>query len=501
MGLFDAPALSPKAAAAKFAPFPVKNVASRAQGGNSQSNGTDLTQTSRLRFVIRGSVDEVRLVFANFYLPTGGNEPINPYTVNVRCSVENPATAAGSQPGTSLIPVFFGGKRTGTIEPGGILISDPVFVNITDGQPLWVRSSPSVASGDKWVNSYTSVNSADAKFDGSGMLEGVLSGTDATDSGAISGSNSFAFGPNAILASSPARKPSVLVCGDSIAARTGIVSQGQVTYPTRACINAGLPVVNIAEDGERVLTVAQQISYWKRMRLAFACTDALANYGTNDIYSSACTLAQLKADALIFWTALYRLGLKVHALTILPRPGASTDGYMTVASQSIADAPKEAIRVAYNDWLRDLSANGARAQSAGALVSVLDPCSVIEVNAAGAPTMNGGFIKSVAAPIRTGTATSVAGNVITDTAATRTVNAEIGLTLAITNATTGAAQAQTVLTNTATAWTLLSALSPVPTGTVGYQLGQSYIYDGTHPTEKAHQDIGDALNLSQVITA
>jgi len=50
----------------------------------------------------------------------------------------------------------------------------------------------------------------------------------------------------------------------------------------------------------------------------------------------------------------------------------------------------------------------------------------------------------------------------------------------------------------ATAWTLASFLSPLPTGTITYQVAPSYMSEGFHPTKSAHILIGNALSVAQV---
>jgi len=484
-------------AAAKRALEPVgfRVVSQRGKIGSSQSNGTDLTQKSRTRWVIRGACGEVVFVFSNFYLPSGGHESPNPYTVTVTICVEDPTTNAGDAAGTLTIPVFFNGKRNGVLEASGILISDPVAVNVPDGGVVWLRCSPAVASGDKWVNALSASNSPTAIFDGGGVSEGMLAGNSVIDSGTIGVGAGNVFGPTMILgrAAAGTRKPSVLIVGDSIAAETNIITSGDTSYMTRACMLAGYATTRISEGGERLFQIIAASTAWKRWRLARHCTHVISNYGVNDIYSSARTLAQVKADALTMFTMWQRLGLKVFQLTVLPRLNASTDGYMTVAGQSITDAPKEAIRAAFNDWLLDNTSSGAKTQSGGALVGVLDPCALIEVNAAGVLTHNGGFWAVPGGAVVTGTATGYTTTTITDTGAARTVMADVGKVIAITSATTGAGQAAAVTSNTATTWTF-GALT-LPTGTVTYQLGASYFVDGTHPSETAHDLIGNALSV------
>lgn len=477
-----------------------RNISGRGRVGSAQSNGTDTVQTSRLRFVMREAAGAVRLVFTNFYLPSGNNEPSNAYNVTVKASIEDPSNSLGNPGGTILIPVFFNGRREAVMEPGSVLVSDPVLVNVAAGSNLWVRSRPLVASGDKWVNNYTASANAGTNFDGGGGSEGLAT-SDVTDSGTCTTSTANAFGPAAIVAVTPsAITPATLILGDSIAQETGIITTGNTTYLSRAAINAGLPIIRLAEGGERMQTILSGQFYWKRMQLHRFARHAVVNYGTNDVYSGGRTLAQMKADYLSLWTMLARLGLLVHQATILPRPGASTDGYMSVAGQSITDSGKEAVRTGVNAWLRDTGPTGAQAQSNGALRSVIDACAAVEVNSSGVLTLNGGFWK--AAPggvVKTGTATGYTTTTVADSGAGRTTNADQKLVLAITAATTGAGQAQEVISNTATAWTLLSAIT-LPTGTVQYQLGHSYNYDGIHPTEEAHDFMGDSLDLAYLAT-
>lgn len=487
------------AAAKKYERTGWRVVSQRGKVGNSQSNGTDLTQKSRTRWVIRGACAELVFVFSNFYLPSGLHDVANPYTVTVTLCIEDTTTSAGDSTGTLTVPVFFGGKRSGVMEGNSVLVSDPVIANIPAGGVVWLRCSPAVAAGEKWVNALATQSIVTALFDGSGISEGCVAGNNVIDSGTIAPAIANAFGPTAILGkpASGTRQPSVLIAGDSIAAETNIVTPGDTSYMTRACMLAGYATTRISEGGERLFQIIASSTSWKRLRHARHCTHVISNYGTNDIYASVRSLAQLKADTLAMCGMWRNLGLKAFQCTVLPRP-TSTDGFMTLANQTIASAPLEAVRTGFNDWLLDASAGGAMAQSNGALVGVLDPCALIEVNAAGALTHNGGFWKVPGTALVTGTATSYTASTVTDTGVARTVNADVGKVMAIISATTGAGQAAVVLANTATTWTLLSALPISPTGTVTYQLGASYFVDGTHPSEFGHDLIGNALSVAAI---
>jgi hypothetical protein len=464
-----------------------KQVAMRGYVGGGLSNVTDTTQTSRLRFPLLGGVTCIRLVYQNFYLQSGATEPTNTSTVTVQASIENPNASIGSPTGTSLIPVFFNGQTTGTMSPSGILISDPIYVNVGNGQPIWVRSCPSVSAGGTWVDNYVTNNSGSIGFDGGGPNEGVITGSNYTTSGTIANSNSNAFGPCAIIAVAQNPVPSVMLFGDSICYGTGIVNLGQTSYAARACINAGLPFIRLAEGGETYATVSNQGNYWHRGRFTEFCSHALCEYGTNDLATAS--LSALQSYAQTCWAMLAQAGLQVYQTTLLPKVS-GTDGCATPANQT--PLSYEAVRTGFNDWLR----SGAAGLANSSLSGFLDPCAAIEVNAAGVLTTDGGRWASAGGVILSGTATSVSTTSLTDTTQSRTVNGDALMVIAITGGTTGTGQSSEVSTNTATAWSFLSALAVAPTGTVTYSLVKSYCSDYTHPTEGGHMLIGNSLNLS-----
>lgn len=473
----------------------LRNIAGRAWVGDQRSNGTDTSQTARVRFVLRGPTGAVRLVFSNFYVPTGGGETVNAYSVTVKASIEDPSVNGGNAAGAVTIPIFFNGSRTGVMAAGGILISDPVLINAPADWAIFVRSNATVASGDRFVLNYVTSTSASANQDGSGVSEGVVANTDSVDSGSISTSSSFAFGPAAIVAepTNDVQARSAYIIGDSIAQATGAITVGFSTYLNQALILSGVPFMRAAVGGQKMSSDIQQKFIHRRMQLAQFARHMIINDGINDIIQSR-TLAQLKADSISAWTMFARLGKKVHQATILPHPGASTDGYMTIGGQSIANPGQEAIRTGFNSWLRS---GQAVIDSAGALTSVIDGAALIEVDATNTLTLNGGFWKVPAGlPEVTGTATAVSTTVITDTGKTRTANQDRTKVLAITSASTGAAQCQLIASNsTATAWTLSTAIT-LPTGTVQYAIGASNCYDHLHPTEAAHNLIAAGLDLA-----
>lgn len=476
---------------------PLRNAFSRGQVIDQRSNGTDTSQTSRVRAVIRGGASLVRLVYANWYLPSGSSEQPMGNSFDVKASIENPAINGGRPNGDITIPVFFNGRRTATVENNSMVISDPVLIDVEADWAVFIRSLVTVASGGRFPTNYATNTSGVTQPDTSGVAEGFVTNTDSVDSGTISAATGYVFGPVAVLVESAnaIHTHGAVVLGDSIARGTGIVTP-RGSFLSQAAIDAGLPLIRIAVGGESFAYAKTAANAYRRMNLARFARHALINMGINDIRNGN-SLATLKADAIKFWKMIAAQGLKVHQATILPNPGASTDGYTTVAGQSIVNPAWEAVRTGFNSWLRS---GQAAIDSAGALSTVIDAAAVAEVNSAGVLTPNGGFWKP-GVVVLTGTATGITSTSISDTTKTRTTNQDQNLVVLIKTASTGAGQLARVTSNTASTWSLNPALSPVPTGTVEYQIASSPVYDHLHPTELVHAEIAAALDLDYLLAA
>lgn len=497
MGVLDAPAYSRSQAEARFGK-PLRHVSGRGQISDTQSNGTDTSATSRIRFPIPKAVTAFRLVFANFIVASGTGElnGTGSGTLTIKCAIEDTTLVSGRSAGTTMVPVYFNGARSGTLEAGGVLVSDPVYGNVPDSWAVFVRTLVSCSAGVKWPTLYPTSSTGSVQTDGSGAGEGVTVGSDLVDSGAFTASSGFAFGPVAIIAEPvlDLHSRGVLVVGDSIAKGNGIIL-ADGSYPQQAAINAGLPVMRVACGGESLSTVKAQSAFWRRMQLARFCRHAVINYIINDIINGA-SLATVKADAILVWTMFSRLGMKVHQCTCLPHPGASTDGYTTASGQSIVSSSQEAVRTGFNSWLRS---GQAAIDAAGALTSVIDGAALVEVNSSGVLTLNGGLWKPLGAATVTGTATGVSTTTLTDSGKSRTTNQDQSLVMAIISATTGAGQVASIKSNTATVWTL-SAIT-LPTGTVTYQVAPGPTWDHLHPTMALHDLITAGLDLSYLKAA
>jgi hypothetical protein len=82
-------------------------------------------------------------------------------------------------------------------------------------------------------------------------------------------------------------------------------------------------------------------------------TDAICEYGSNDIYGGGRSLAQMQAAAIAAWGKIAALGIgRIWQCTITPRT-TSSDGWTTTANQAVVGAgTNNTVRIGFNDWMR-----------------------------------------------------------------------------------------------------------------------------------------------------
>jgi hypothetical protein len=227
------------------------------------------------------------------------------------------------------------------------------------------------------------------------------------------------------------------------------------------------PFIICAKGGDTSQTFASELNSQPGVTLAEMCTTVLWDYGINDV-TAATALLPLQSYTLTAARWFIEKGIKFIAATLTPYT-TTTDSYSTVANQTVT--ANEVVRTGYNTWLRDPSSNGFVAMAAGigapawlpstsyatvgyivqngaqcyqvmatgtsgsigpsgqganiidgtvtwraiaslpGLSDFIDPCVPVEVNSAGAPTLNGGFYgPPPVASDATGTLTSAASS-------------------------------------------------------------------------------------------
>lgn len=102
------------------------------------SDGTNICMNCRYQHTAPISGYSLVYVYGNFMNLNGG-EVDSPNDLTVRAAQE---WSSGL-----IIPVRFGGKRSGTVEAGGLLYSDPIGVTQDAGSTFWSRTNVSATPG------------------------------------------------------------------------------------------------------------------------------------------------------------------------------------------------------------------------------------------------------------------------------------------------------------------------------------------------------------------
>jgi lysophospholipase L1-like esterase len=315
--------------------------------GGRVTDGT-VTQGNERNFVIPGkSAAAIRLLYQNIQSnqattsASGEADGSNPITV--RASLDD---------GTSLVPVFFNGKRDVVLDPGASAWSDPVNFDVTAGTAFWVRNFTQVAAGGVWFKNRLG---QDAQACG-GEYGTAL--TDKTLAGTIPATFSYLYGPTSIIGYSQTAPAGVGIVGDSIAAGVGDQGPAQASgnflpsFITRGLRvpTPNIPFTRIAEGGECAsVFVGAVTNRMRRLEALRYCKYVICELGSNDIYSQGAPLETLQGSLLALWKLLRARGHSTFQTTITPR-STSTDNFATTANQT--PQANSSVRTAFNDWLR-----------------------------------------------------------------------------------------------------------------------------------------------------
>ncbi|MEO7714974.1 MAG: GDSL-type esterase/lipase family protein [Capsulimonas sp.] len=303
------------------------------------SDGVVTGGTYRVQHNATRTAADLQVVYGNFY----NIDVDGPNDITI-------SSAAIETPSGTFYPLFFGGQRSATIKPGGLLVSDPVGVDIASGAAFYTRTYVTVASaGQKWPLGLTTQTT-----NGEGNNASAAP-SDLSTSGTVPTAFAFAYHPLAIVgACSPRNQATLALIGDSIF-RGQADTPNDNGYIIRA-INKTVGHINLSMAGEQALNF-QGTTRARRIRLARGCSHALVQLGVNDMGNGR-TLVQIQADLLNIWNALSLRGCKVYQCTITPSTN-SSDSYATTVNQtpkSAAFGPGVCIRTQLNDWIRTVPA-------------------------------------------------------------------------------------------------------------------------------------------------
>lgn len=309
--------------------------------GDSPTNGTtDVSGSFRKKHKCITNATNIRVGYGNC-----SNETLNLNNIVVKAAIESS--------GGAIYKLYFSGRRSVTIEPGAIVWSDPVGINLTRGDTFWTRTYVSVGAGEIFL-----VNcAAQESGEGHNLVSIGGDGSDKADSGTIPfGSDArINFAPFGIIGETTETVPVVGIIGDSIThGYNEAVPNFDNPYSIQAMgDNYGDDYAHIlmAKPGESIQTFATEAGRALRTRLLKGCTHVVCGYGGADILLNSRSLVQFQADCAIVWGMLNQMGIKVFQSTICPLT-TSSDSWATVGNQTVH--ANESVRVAVNTWLRTI---------------------------------------------------------------------------------------------------------------------------------------------------
>lgn len=303
-------------------------------GAAGLSNGTtDLSETSRVRFVATADCDGITLLFAN-----GAADFPNPDAVTYQCSIEDsigqiyPAFFNGALTVTITNPVVSGGHYTGR---AAVAETDKVGISFKKGDIFWIRTCVTVEAGKKWVcNFYTLDDYAEVN------ANRVLGG------GSLAWISGRAHpGPAAIFGNVDAATRCLAIIGDShfVHNNASYIGDNIILNLMGADFGKNDAHAFMAMGSETAQSFAANYGRPVRGLLLPGCTGAVISYGTNDIAGGA-TLAQCQERILGVCSALVAYGIPRRTVCVLYPCTTDAGGLTPVGT--------EAIRVGYNNWLR-----------------------------------------------------------------------------------------------------------------------------------------------------
>lgn len=535
--------------------------------------------TVRIRQRALFAATHIKLVFGNYTSDNALTETPNHNPIEYRACLQKFGASATDYTPARIPVTFNNGSQFGTVQPDGMLFSDPIGFEVGANEIFYIWVYPAVAGNGWYVTSglstmgFSGLAGCIANGEGYNFEDIVLSGNLASNSNL-----SAATGPIAVLGLNPAPQRTVAIAGDSIATGTGDAgSYSQCGgWPMRLMINqqamqltaanavSQLPnfsYVWMARGGLTAASFAARQNSYKQVKLAEMATNILWEYGTNDL---SIGLPAMQANALAVARWFIHRGKKFIAATLLPKT-TSTDNFLTIANQTVTGS--ESVRTGYNSWLRDASANGfiswasglsgpawapstsyptigAIVQSAGGvyavtsvgtsassgsglsgsgmgivdgtvvwrqllpitgLVDFVDAAATVEVNAAGVPTLNGGFWPAPPTPADyTGSVTAGSSNSqFTDSALGNTIDQWRGYNVRMTSGVgaSGSAMAPGINLNSTGSnnIVLANSLPGVPAIGDTYAIYRPYSQEGTHPSAYGHSQIANGLNVLTVL--
>jgi lysophospholipase L1-like esterase len=302
-------------------------------------------------------------------------------TLSIKAGIECRAEGTGAN---ITYPVFFKGSRTGSLDPGGILVSDPLGVYLKTATQNYFYTRTYVSSANQYPLGCVAV---------AGNNEGFDSGNDDTGynnaTGSFSSQTNPMFGPWLVLGVASSRNQPVIGCvGESImtGAKNNIQNGSTITTTSPdvsfldVALNNTYPLVKLSKSSDTDTIFSNtRLTNGRHIALSI-CTHVFVQYGTNNI-NNAVSPATIYANLQAICKYIKLFGARVYLCTIPPRT-TSSDNWATAGNQTVT--ANEANRVTLNTSIRGAVADGTAD-------AVVDICTPIEVNSSNVLTQNGGI--------------------------------------------------------------------------------------------------------------
>jgi lysophospholipase L1-like esterase len=292
------------------------------------------------------------------------------------CGADATIQAAIEYPlGGTIYPLLFSGSSSGVVKDYSTLLSDLLTITIPSGATFAVREYRVCGAGGG--TPYANTLAIDT-IDGDCYQYGSSVANLVNNVGSFSSTGTVFYKPVAIFGTTTL--PSYALLGDSRVEGYSDTSNGNLHIGefertvglTRAFTNFGVGGDQIGSimwgNGNAVVQFGQAFAQRAAIIRKF-CTHILCNYGVNDMFSSSAA----SAGGLISYITAIRREFPAHYWyqSIPMGEATSTDNFITVGNQSLANPTAETQRRLY--------ANALRAGALGTLVDgVFDTASVVE---------------------------------------------------------------------------------------------------------------------------
>lgn len=307
-------------------------------------------------------------------------------------------TAAVEYPAGTFYPVYVNGNRSLTVTAGrAIYRFDPLPIVIPAGAQFFVKTYATWTAGHFILSTLTASSlTSDWTNRGTGLTDQTL-----TTSTFSTTSNAGGFAPIVYgRLASPSPVLGILGASQDAGASDLIDHFGQ-RFMNRA-MRGVLPVINLARSGD---SLGNYLLRPEGRSMVFR--DAITHliFGTmvsNSVYGTT-NLGTLQTNYQLCIAPFLARGVRVYGMTVIPRT-TSTDNWLTTANQTITAPTNDAVRKAFNAWIR------GNYRSIG-LSGLIDACAAVDPTDSSLWSADANAVNNGASRVASGYATISGGQV------------------------------------------------------------------------------------------